>query len=87
MGHLGVARLEHLLQVGAFAADIGQALDGFGDRPQLGVFLAEPHDLLSLGGRAHARLDFVEAIEHLIESALGKMHARFEPKTTKWALI
>jgi hypothetical protein len=32
-------------------------------------------------------LDLAIAVEHLIESALGKMHARFEPETTNGALI
>ena len=28
----------------------------------------------AVGGRAHARLDLAETVEHLIESGLGKTH-------------
>ena len=47
--------------------------DGFRDRPHLGVLLGQPHDLLSVRGRAHARLHLVETVEHLIEAGLGKL--------------
>ena len=50
--------------------------DRLGDRPQLGVLLAQPHDLRPSAGRAHARLDLAKAIEHLFETGLGEMHGR-----------
>ena len=36
------------------------------------MFLAQTHDLARLAGRAHARLDLAEAVEHLIQPGLGQ---------------
>ena len=71
-GHLGIAAGGHLLQLRSLVAGALQRLDRVDHGLQLGVLLAQAHDLLSVGGRAHARLDLAEAVEHLIEPGLGK---------------
>ncbi|GAA0208934.1 hypothetical protein GCM10009081_24850 [Brevundimonas nasdae] len=36
------------------------------------MFFRQTHDLGPVGRRAHARLDFMEAVENLIETGLGQ---------------
>ena len=52
-------------------------LHRLGDRLQLCVLLGQPHDLGPVRGRAHARLDLAEAVEHLVETGLGKSQGSF----------
>ena len=62
----------HDLQLGQLLARLRQGLDRVGHRLQLGVLLGQAHDLGAVGGRAHARLHLVEAVEHLVEPGLGQ---------------
>ena len=73
-GHFRVAALGHFHEVGAFGAGFGERLHRLGDRLQLGVFLAEAHDLSPVTGRGHAGFHLVEAVQHLVEFRLGKLH-------------
>ena len=41
---------------------------------QLGVLLAEPHDLRPVAGGLHPRLHLAEAVENLVETGLGQAH-------------
>ncbi|VXB95231.1 hypothetical protein BREVUG8_70089 [Brevundimonas sp. G8] len=68
--HFGVGR--HGFQVRHLGAGAGQALNRVGHGLQFGMFLGQAHDLGAVGDRAHARFDFVEAVEHLIETGLGQ---------------
>ena len=72
--HFLVVRFHHLREIAAFSPGIGQMGDRIGDRLEFSVLLAEAHDLGPLGGRAHAGLDFTEAIEDLVKSGLREMH-------------
>jgi hypothetical protein len=73
-GHFGI--LGHHRQVHDLGPHLCQRRDGVGDRLHLGVFLRQAHDLLTVGGRAHARLHLMEAVEHLIEPGLGQSQGR-----------
>ena len=67
----------HLLELGALGAGaLARRSDGLGHRLQLGVLLAQAHDLGAVGGRAHPRLHLVEAVEHLVEPGLGKAQTK-----------
>ena len=44
------------------------------DGAQLGVLLAQPHDLGAVAGGAHARLDLAEPVEEGFELGLGQVH-------------
>ena len=77
LGHLRVVAGGQRLQLGALALQRCQPLGGLGDRLQLGVLLAEPHELGPVAGRAHPRLHFLEAGENLFEPGLGEAHGRF----------
>ena len=71
LGHLGIGR--HGFQISHLGARPGQALHGVGDRLDLGVLLGQAHDLGPVGGRAHARLHLVEAVQNLVEAGLGEV--------------
>ncbi len=44
----------------------------FRDRAEIGMLLRQGYDLFGLGGRAHAGLDLLEPVEHLLETCYGK---------------
>ena len=75
--HFRVPRGLHLFQLPAIGARLGKALGELGHRLELGVFLAETHDLRAVTDGAHARLDLAEPVEHLIETSLGETHEDF----------
>ena len=71
------------LQVLQLGTGAGQGADSLGDRLQLGMLLGQADDLLTVGGRAHAGLDLLKAVNHLIETGLGKSQGKGCPAVNR----